>query len=191
MAAFVGGDRRRERASMDFQYRLAATNNRIAGTGGSGREAVGGGQCGHVLSANCPLPTSLQARTATHRERFSVPKGCTKSSCVGVRPAETRKKSDNTGVRTSSLDNLHCRTLLSARRRTGSRPRPVEAVVLAARSIKRCPSCLRSTGPPFGHGFVGTGDSRIDAGNRIGYRPVDTATGRPCFARKHDPPLAS
>ena len=43
--------------------------------------------------------------------------------------------------------------------------------------LGRCPSCLRSTGPPFGHGFVGTGDSRIDAGNRTGYRPVDTATG--------------
>ena len=35
-------------------------------------------------------------------EKVAVEKGSEKSSCVGVRPAETRKKTDNTGVRTSS-----------------------------------------------------------------------------------------
>ena len=43
----------------------------------------------------------------------------------------------------------------------------------------------------LGHGFVRTGDSRADVRSRIGYRPVDTATGFPCFARKHEQPLAS
>ena len=160
-----------------------------------GQSAGGSTEHVHRPTAACRPPTCFQrAPRRIVNSSFRSPvswKHCKKSSCVGVRPAETRKRNGQHGRSdfvVKRLASLHA-TFRTPTHRVSSPSRRGCCVV---RSINaRCPICLRSTGPPFGHGFVGTGDSRIDVRNRIGYRPVDTATGRPCFARKHDPPLAS
>ena len=102
-----------------------------------------------------------------------------------------RRKLDNTGARFSSGAGFPALPEYYPPADAPGLARSVEAFLLSF-SGRRCPFRLRSKKDRLlGHGFVRTGDSRIDARNRIGYRPVDTATGVPCFARKHGTPLAS
>ncbi len=139
-----------------------------------------------------PPPASFagQARTATHR-KLHVPKA-TKSSCVGGRTAGSQEESWTTRAHGFHPDAGF--PALPEYYPPADAPglaRSVEAFLLSF-SGRRCPFRLRSKKDRLlGHGFVRTGDSRIDVRSRIGYRPVDTATGVPCFARKHGTPLAS
>ena len=64
----------------------------------------------------------VNAHIAKHREPKSSVVEKVRASAYGL--PSRKEKLDNTGDTDLAFDNLRCRTLHPARRRTGSRPRP-------------------------------------------------------------------